>query len=73
MKAIINGKIILQDGIVEHKTLLFDKKIVALADARTFELYSRNMTAQMMDKLRNADMIVMSSSPVLSSVLMFCS
>lgn len=32
MKAIINGKIILQDGIVEHKTLLFDKKIVALAD-----------------------------------------
>ena len=33
-------------------------QIVALADARTFEIYSRNMTAQMMDKLRNADMIV---------------
>ena len=33
-------------------------QIVALADARTFEMYSRNMTAQMMDKLRNADMIV---------------
>ena len=34
-------------------------QIVALADARTFEAYSRNMTTQMMDKLRNADMIIL--------------
>lgn len=33
-------------------------QIIAMADARTFEMYSRNMTAQLMDKLRNADMII---------------
>ncbi len=32
MKAIINGKIILKDGIVENKALLFDDKIIGLAD-----------------------------------------
>ena len=32
MKAIINGKIILKDGIVENKALLFDEKIVGIAE-----------------------------------------
>lgn len=32
MKAIINGKIILKDGIAENKALLFDEKIIGLAD-----------------------------------------
>ena len=35
MKAIINGKIILKDGIVENKTLLFDDKIIGVADDAT--------------------------------------
>lgn len=32
MKAIINGKIILQDGIVENKAVLFDEKIIGIVD-----------------------------------------
>ena len=32
MKAIINGKIILKDGIAENKVLLFDEKIIGVAD-----------------------------------------
>ena len=32
MKAIINGKIVLKDGVVENKALLFDEKIIGLAD-----------------------------------------
>ena len=32
MKAIVNGKIILKDGIVENKALLFDEKIIGIVD-----------------------------------------
>lgn len=32
MKAIINGKIILKDGVAENKALLFDDKIIGLSD-----------------------------------------
>lgn len=55
----LNGMWNLQDfyGAMPESWILY--QIVALADARTFEMYSRNMTSQMMDKLRNADMIVL--------------
>lgn len=55
----LNGMWTIQDfyGAMPENWVLY--QIVALADARTFETYSRNMTAQMMDKLRNADMIVL--------------
>lgn len=55
----LNGMWTIQDfyGAMPESWVLY--QIVALADARTFEMYSRNMTAQMMDKLRNADMIVL--------------
>ena len=54
----LNGMWNLQDfyGAMPESWILY--QIVALADARTFESYSRNMTAQTMDKLRNADMII---------------
>lgn len=54
----LNGMWNIQDlyEVLPESWILY--QIVALADARTFEMYSRNMTAQMMDKLRNADMIV---------------
>ena len=54
----LNGMWNIQDlyGVMPESWILY--QIVALADARTFEMYSRNMTAQTMDKLRNADMIV---------------
>lgn len=55
----LNGMWTIQDfyGAMPENWVLY--QIVALADARTFETYSRNMTALMMDKLRNADMIVL--------------
>ena len=55
----LNGMWNLQDfyGAMPENWILY--QIVALADARTFEMYSRNMTAQTMDKLRNADMIIL--------------
>lgn len=37
MQAIINGKVILQDGIVEGKAVLFDKKIIGIVDADTVQ------------------------------------
>ena len=54
----LNGMWNIQDlyAVMPENWILY--QIVALADARTFEMYSRNMTAQMMDKLRNADMII---------------
>lgn len=39
MKAIINGKIILPDQIVEGKALVFDRKIEAIADPSTLDQY----------------------------------
>ena len=33
MRAIINGKIVLKDGIVEGKTLIYDEKIIGIADS----------------------------------------
>lgn len=38
MQAIINGKVILQDGIVEGKAVLFDEKIIGIVDADTVQV-----------------------------------
>ena len=32
MKAVVNGKIVLKNGVLENKVIVFDKKIIDICD-----------------------------------------
>ena len=43
MKAVVNGKIVLKNGVLENKVIVFDKKIIDICEIQKKTMYVRGL------------------------------